>query len=70
MPRGEVGLIFASIGLANGVLDAEAYGALLLVLLLTTIVTPPLLRLPGHEAGGRLAGVLVTDVSDLVGPAR
>ncbi len=44
VPRGEVGLIFASIGLANGVLDAEAYGGLLLVLLLTTVVTPPLLR--------------------------
>ena len=45
VPRGEVGLIFASIGLANGVLDAEGYGALLLVLLLSTVITPPLLRL-------------------------
>ncbi len=45
VPRGEVGLIFASIGLANGVLDAEAYGALLLVLLLSTVITPPLLRM-------------------------
>jgi Kef-type K+ transport system membrane component KefB len=44
VPRGEVGLIFASIGLANGVLDAEAYGALLLVLLLSTVMTPPWLR--------------------------
>ena len=45
IPRGEVGLIFASIGLASGVLDADLYGALLLVVLVTTIVTPPLLRL-------------------------
>jgi Kef-type K+ transport system membrane component KefB len=45
VPRGEVGLIFASIGLANGVLDAEAYGALLLVLLLSTVITPPWLRI-------------------------
>jgi Kef-type K+ transport system membrane component KefB len=45
VPRGEVGLIFASIGLAAGVLDADQYGALLLVVLLTTVVTPPLLRL-------------------------
>ena len=44
IPRGEVGLIFASIGLAQGVLDDELYGALLLVVLLTTVVTPPLLR--------------------------
>src|SRR5215207_10622868 len=44
IPRGEVGLIFASIGLAQGVLDDELYGALLLVVLLSTVVTPPLLR--------------------------
>ncbi len=44
IPRGEVGLIFASIGLASGVLDDELYGALLLVVLLSTVVTPPLLR--------------------------
>ena len=44
IPRGEVGLIFASIGLSQGVLDDELYGALLLVVLLTTVVTPPLLR--------------------------
>lgn len=45
IPRGEVGLIFASIGLANGVLDKNLYGALLVVVLVTTIVTPPLLRM-------------------------
>ncbi len=50
VPRGEVGLIFASIGLANGVLDAEAYGALLLVLLLSTVITPPWLRVRVKQA--------------------
>ena len=44
IPRGEVGLIFASIGLANAVLDEEQYGALLIVVLVSTVVTPPLLR--------------------------
>ncbi|HYY80804.1 MAG TPA: cation:proton antiporter [Actinomycetes bacterium] len=44
LPRGEVGLIFASLGLRTGVLDAGGYGALLLVVLLTTFATPPLLR--------------------------
>ncbi|MFN8021927.1 MAG: cation:proton antiporter [Acidimicrobiales bacterium] len=44
IPRGEVGLIFASIGLANAVLDEEQYGALLIVILLSTVMTPPLLR--------------------------
>ena len=45
MPRGEVGLIFASIGLSKGVLDDELYGAVLLMVLVTTLITPPLIRL-------------------------
>ena len=45
IPRGEVGLIFASIGLSKGILDSELYGALLLMVLVTTLITPPLLRL-------------------------
>jgi len=44
LPRGEVGLIFASIGLATGALDKELYGALLFVVLATTLLAPPLLR--------------------------
>ena len=43
IPRGEVGLIFASIGLSKGVLDKDLYGALLVMVLLTTLMTPPLL---------------------------
>jgi len=44
VPRGEVGLIFASIGVTVGVFDAELYAVVLLVVLLTTVITPPLLR--------------------------
>ena len=44
VPRGEVGLIFATIGLRTGVLDDELYAALVLVVLLTTVLTPPLIR--------------------------
>ena len=44
IPRGEVGLIFASIGLTSGVLGSDLYGALLVVVLVTTMITPPLLR--------------------------
>ncbi len=40
VPRGEVGLIFAAIGLSNGVLGDDQYGALLIVVLLTTVMTP------------------------------
>ncbi len=44
IPRGEVGLIFAAIGLSRGVLDDDLYGAVLIVVLVTTLMTPPLLR--------------------------
>ncbi len=45
LPRGEVGLIFATIGLQAGVLSDDLYAALLLVVLATTLVTPQLLRM-------------------------
>ncbi len=44
LPRGEVGLIFATIGLTAGVLNDDLYAALLLVVLATTLATPMLLR--------------------------
>jgi len=43
LPRGEVGLIFAGIGLREKVLTPDLYAALLLVVLVTTLVTPSLL---------------------------
>ncbi|HVB98897.1 MAG TPA: cation:proton antiporter [Candidatus Dormibacteraeota bacterium] len=43
MPRGEVGLIFASIGRALGVVDDAVFSAVILMVLVTTLLTPPLL---------------------------
>ena len=44
VPRGEVGLIFATIGLQQAVFGDDVYAALLLVVLVTTLATPPALR--------------------------
>jgi len=44
IPRGEVGLIFAEIGRANGILTNEIYAVLLFVIIITTIVPPFLLK--------------------------
>ena len=44
LPRGEVGLIFATIGLQQDVFGNDVYAALLLVVLGTTLLAPPLLR--------------------------
>ena len=60
IPRGEVGLIFASIGLSSGVLDTDQYGALLIVILVTTVLTPPLLRMRIGRAPSEGVGVDIT----------
>lgn len=62
IPRGEVGIIFASIGLAEGVLGDNQYAALLIVVLVTTLMTPPLLRWRVAKLQTSLAGD--ADVAD------
>ncbi len=44
IPRGEVGLIFAKLGFSNALLNKTWYAALLLVVALTTVLPPFLLR--------------------------
>jgi Kef-type K+ transport system membrane component KefB len=43
VPRGEVTLIFASLGKSMGVLSTSVYSVLIIVVLLTTLITPPCL---------------------------
>ncbi|MDR0635708.1 MAG: cation:proton antiporter [Treponema sp.] len=51
VPRGEVALIIAGIGLSSGVLDTQLFGVIILMTFITTIAAPPLLniflKLPG-----------------------
>jgi Kef-type K+ transport system membrane component KefB len=44
VPRGEVGLIFAQLGFSQGTLNGELYAALLIVIALTTMAPPFLLK--------------------------
>ncbi len=44
VPRGEVGLVFASVGSASGVLSNSLNAAIIVMVILTTFVAPPLLR--------------------------
>ncbi len=44
MPRGEVGLIFANIGLAAGVLTAQLFSAIILMVIGTTLAAPPFVK--------------------------
>jgi Na+:H+ antiporter len=51
--RGEVGLIVAGVGVAEGLLPVEEFTVVVVMVIVTTLVTPPLLRL----AFGRKEGV-------------
>jgi Kef-type K+ transport system membrane component KefB len=42
--RGEVGLIVASVGLSQGLLSSEIFTAIIGTVLITTLITPPLLK--------------------------
>ena len=44
VPRGEVGLIFASIGRRLGAVDDTVFSSVVIMVVLTTLVTPPLLK--------------------------
>jgi len=52
IPRGEVALIIAGIGITAGILDEKLFGVTIMMTLLTTLVAPPLLtaalRIPGR----------------------
>jgi Kef-type K+ transport system membrane component KefB len=45
IPRGEVGLVFASIGAASGALNKPLQAAIIIMVILTTFLAPPFLRL-------------------------
>ena len=50
IPRGEVGLIFAGIGIelmldGSPVVDESLYAAIIVMVLITTLITPPILKL-------------------------
>lgn len=53
VPRGEVGLIFAQMGLTSGVLDDRLFAALALMVLVTTFLPPIVLKQLLDERKGR-----------------
>jgi Kef-type K+ transport system membrane component KefB len=45
IPRGEVGLIFAAMGKSLKVIDDATFSAVVIMVIVTTLITPPLLKL-------------------------
>ncbi len=52
IPRGEVGLVFAGVGAASGALSDSLNAAVIVMVIATTFVAPPLLRVAFNMGGG------------------
>ncbi len=66
VPRGEVALIIAGIGLSSGILDASAFGVAILMIMATSIVAPPALSAAlGHGGAGTRKPVKGTDTESV-----
>ena len=51
VPRGEVGLVFAGIGSASGVIDKPLEVSIIIMVILTTFLAPPFLRVAFGSSG-------------------
>lgn len=50
VPRGEVGMVVAQIGLGLGVIPKQVYGDVVLMAVITTLIAPPLINLTFRNA--------------------
>lgn len=55
IPRGEVGLVFAGVGAASGVLTESLDAAIIVMVIFTTFMAPPLLRMVFKEEDEAMA---------------
>ena len=65
IPRGEVGLVFAGVGAASGALSKPLGAAIIMMVILTTFLAPPLLRFvfPDSDDGTNNSEQLILDAS-------
>jgi Kef-type K+ transport system membrane component KefB len=66
VPRGEVGLIFAQMGLETKVFDAGLFGAITLMVIVTTLLAPPCLKFLLGPAPEPLPDYELEGIKDLV----
>ncbi len=70
IPRGEVGLIFAQVGFASGAIGAGEFGAIMLMVVVTTLITPPWLGVLARSTKLRTPDLSGDGLDDLVAGAR
>jgi Kef-type K+ transport system membrane component KefB len=67
IPRGEVGLVFAGIGSATGILDKPLEVAIIIMVILTTFLAPPFLRIAFGQTSEPPSGSEVSDADSQSG---
>jgi Kef-type K+ transport system membrane component KefB len=68
IPRGEVGLVFAGIGSASGILDKPLEVSIIIMVILTTFLAPPFLRLAfGQPTEPPMPGEVASESSSVGG---
>jgi Kef-type K+ transport system membrane component KefB len=55
IPRGEVGMVVAQIGLSLGVIEKSVYAVVVFMAIVTTLVAPPLLNIAYRNCKPRSA---------------
>lgn len=66
VPRGEVGLIFASVGQSLGAISGDVFSVIILVIIITTFIAPPMIKfLIGGEKGKKLETVKLASANAL-----
>ena len=68
--RGEVGIIFAQVAFTSGAIAAGEFGAIMLMVIATTIVTPPWLASLARSTKPRTPDLSGDGLDDLVSGAR
>ena len=63
--RGEAGLIVASIGIIEGIIPQNIFSAVVGMVIITTLLTPPLLRWSFREPGATQAIRATSDLSEV-----
>lgn len=66
IPRGEVGMVVAQIGLSLGVIAQGIYDAVVFMSIATTLIAPPLLGLAFKEAGAHEPASVVKDGASII----
>jgi Kef-type K+ transport system membrane component KefB len=59
IPRGEVGLIFAGLGLSAGIFDNDLYAGMIIVIAITTILSPLALKWHYRRYGEKIGNELI-----------